>query len=347
MNKVKKMMKSFMVFTFALLLLIPGIKAEAAASYKIVFKAGKEAAFNSGADAMGTVSADRKTLTIECAEGTALPALPTYSILTVPSDFRILESSSWGYRKNNGTVSRSENIVVQYAQLINGVEYTVRYIDDSTGNNIAAPKIERGSSTTTITETALNITDYQLLATCPNTQTITLDLANPNPVIEFRYEYTGTGGGGTTVITEPGTTTVVTTDGGTETIYQVNEVPTYVSTPVAGGGGAAAGGGAADAGDQAADAGDAGAQIGDGEVPLAGGDQEDEKKGLENDGKDVILEDEEVPKGLFGTGVNPTSVIIASGIGLAIIAGVLFGISRFKKSRITAVSNQEDNLTDK
>ena len=333
-KKISRIIKSIVLYMAVVVMMIPNLKVCAAgATYTITFSAGSET-FQGGA----------KTSKFTLEEGTALPAIPSYGDLNVPMDKYII-TDAFAYKLNaNGIVERNEKIVVQYGKLNNGVEYKVTFVDAATGAEIATPVIgraEAGSDSPVIN--APTITDYVLQN--PSVASYQFIDLQPTGVLTytFNYNYTGTGGG-TTVVTEPGTTTVITTDGGTETVYQVNEVPNYVSTPVAGGG--AGGGGAAEGGAQPAE-GDANVQIGEGDVPLAPGIDNEEKTGLENDGKDVILEDKEVPKALLGNGISPTSVLIASGIGLVVIAIVAFGITRFKKSRVAAVSNQKDNKADK
>lgn len=333
-KKISRIIKSIVLSMAVVVMMIPNIKVHAAgAEYTITFSAGSE-----------TFADGTKNKKVTCTAGDSLPAIPGYTDLDVPMDKYIVTDAS-AYKFNaSGTVERNEKIVVQYGKLNNGVEYKVTFVDAATGAEIATPVIgraETGNDSPVISAPTIN--DYALQD--PSVTSYQFVNLRPTGVLTytFNYNYTGTGGG-TTVVTEPGTTTVVTTDGGTETVYQVNEVPTYVSTPVAGGG--AGGGGAAEGGAQPAE-GDANVQIDEGDVPLAPGIDNEEKTGLENDGKDVILEDEEVPKALLGNGISPTSVLIASGIGLVVIAIVAFGITRFKKSRVAAVSNQKDNKADK
>ena len=351
-NSCSRIIKSIALSLAVIIISIPSMNVHAAQPYKLTLKAGELGTFkNLGSldPSIAALSSDNKTITITGEKVDLANLITYYSDSTGQGVLQLdlanyMEPASLEYKKNTGsgdTLTRNETIVIQYGDLIDGVEYKICYVDAATGYEIASPVISRATDNTSVTAKArTDIPDYQLASA--NEYTWTLNSADANTLTySFLYNYTGLGGG-TTVIDEGTNTTLITTDGGTETVYQVNEVPTYVSTPVAGGGGQGAGGGA-----QAADEGGANVQIGDGNVPLAPSIEEDTKKGLENTDKDVILEDEEVPKGLFGTGVNPTSAIIASGIGLAILAGILFGASRFKKSRVAAVSDQEGNTTEK
>ncbi len=312
-------------------ILVPGLKVNAASDYTITISAGSEK-FKNG----------EKIKKVDLDEGALIPELPGYDELEVPLDkYIITDKNEYKAYTGDGKVHKNDKIVVQYGKLNNGVEYKVDFIDVATNLSIHTPVIgrEEAGSGNKITVEAPNITDYVLQD--PTKTKVTFENLTTSQTYVFYYNYTGTGTG-TTVITEEGVTTTITTPGGVETVYQENIIPTYVSTPVAGGGGAVAGGGAGGAGDANVDAADdENVVIDDGGVPLAPG---DEKKDVEKNDKGAILEDEEVPKAaMMGNGITPISAVMASIVGVLAIAAIVFGITRFNKRRVAKVTEKKDN----
>lgn len=180
-----------------------------------------------------------KTIRITIPEGSALPELPTSLLyVDVPLDYYILPSG-WGYAKNSGVIFRNEDIVVQYGRLINGVEYTVYYLERGTTRNIAAPYINRGKDGEKIEKTAILINGYTLDMGSLVKQEIKLDKNISENSIQFYYNYAGPGS------TYSETTETSYVDGGATTEYRETEVPTYIATATAGDGmGAGEGGNA-------------------------------------------------------------------------------------------------------
>jgi|GEM_PF-6033851 len=171
-----------------------------------------------------------KTIRITIPEGSALPELPTSLLyVDVPLDYYILPSG-WGYTKNNGVMFRNEDIVVQYGRLINGVEYTVYYLERGTTRNIAAPYINRGKDGEKIEKTAKLINGYTLDKGSLVKQEIKLDKNISENSIQFYYNYVGPGS------TYSETTETSYVDGGVSTEYRETEVPTYIATATAGDG---------------------------------------------------------------------------------------------------------------
>lgn len=301
-------MKKLILAICAILMLIP-TTAYAATNYTITVRAGSN-------NVNGTFTSDYENelislkknnlitnysfssskVTIEVAEKSDLPTLPdSLSYVNVPSkNYYLLPISEWGYTKNQGKVSRNEEIVVQYGSLLNGIEYTVYYIERGTTRNIALPKIERvEASTGTVSADAIAVNGYTLAAGSPTKKTITLDPTISDNKIVFEYDYVGPGGTTTT------TTETTYTAGDVTTTYLETEVPTYVATPIAGGGGGGAAGGGAAAEGGAGDAGEAAAE---GEGEAEGGAVEIPDAGVplaptpnEETDDEVSIEDGKVP----------------------------------------------------
>ena len=294
-------MKKLILAICAILMFVPTTAYAATKNYTITVRAGSnnvsgtftdsyknelETLKSSGEIADYDFTTGKVMITVP--EGKTVPTLPdNLNFVNVPStNYYILPSSDWGYNKNQGTVSRNEDIVVQYGSLINGIEYTVYYLEKGTTRNIAMPLIERvEASVKTVSANAIAVSGYTLDAASPAAQTLTLDSSISDNKIVFAYNYAGPGGTTTT------TTETTYTAGGVTTTYLETEVPTYVATPTAGGGGgAAAGGGAADAGD-AGDAGDeagGAVEIPEAEVPLAA-------TPSETDDEETPIDDGKVP----------------------------------------------------
>lgn len=296
--------KKLLLAICTIIMLVP-VSAFAATEYTITVRAGSNNVGGTFTDeykneleslkASGKISdysfaSDKVTISVP--EGADAPTLPDKLNYIQISDigYYILPTTKWGYSKNQGTISRNEDIVVQYGSLINGVEYTIYYIEKGTARNVAMPVIGRVEATTKkVSANAIAISGYRLDAASPASQTLLLDSTISDNKIIFEYNYVGPGS------TTSSTTEITYTAGDVTTTYLETEVPTYVATPTAGGGGAggdavAAGGGAADAGD-AGDAGDeagGAVEIPEAEVPLAA-------TPSETDDEETPIDDGKVP----------------------------------------------------
>lgn len=296
-------MKKLILAICAILMFVPTTAYAATKNYTITVRAGSNNVSGTFTDSYknelealklsGEISDYDFTtgkVMITVPEGKTVPTLPdNLNFVKVPStNYYILPNSDWGYSKNQGTVSRNEDIVVQYGSLINGIEYTVYYLEKGTTRNIAMPLIERvEASVKTVSANAIAVSGYTLDAASPAAQTLTLDSSISDNKIVFEYNYANPGGTTTT------TTETTYTAGGVTTTYLETEVPTYVATPTAGGGGgAAAGGGGAEGGAAAEGEGEAegGAiAIPDAGVPLTA------TPGEESKSEETSIEDREVP----------------------------------------------------
>ncbi len=339
----------------AILLLIP-TTAFAATDYTITVRAGSnnvkgeftdlykdelQVLQSSGEIKSYTFTPDKVTIVVP--EGKNVPILPDrLNYIDIPSlNYYILPVSDWGYSKNQGTISRNEDIVVQYGSLIDGIEYTVYYLEKGTTRNVALPLINRvEATTTTVSASAITINGYSLDAASPASQTITLNPSTENKIV-FEYNYVGPGS------TTTSTTETTYTAGGVTTTFLETEVPTYVATPTAGGGagggGAAAGGeagGAAAGGGAAADGG--AVAIPDGDVPLAA------TPGEEGGSEETTIEDSEVPLASPVEQKTNWLVWIACILGAAVVITVTtyIGIRSRKAKAIDFSEEIKEELTD-
>lgn len=343
--------KSFMsvCVALALVLIIPSMNVYAANSYTVTFRPGnvgyfalaettltdKKAMADEAAKAQygeGAYSVtDMGAIKITVTDGVA-PEAPRY--IRTETGYFAKTANEWG--PNGESILKNTDYVVDYGKLVNGVEYTIEYVDIDSGDSIAPVKIAQANVGDEINETApeqIVISGgaiYKLEEAYPMPQILKTE-ATDN-VFTFKYkmlppgtiieEITIEGEGGVIVTTETQTTTI---DNGT----------TVIGGGVAGGAeGGAGAGGAAEGGEAAG--GNEAVEILDEETPLAGGiDNESEDAGM------VEIGEEEVP---LASGEEPMAnmaLIGASifGAGAVMLAGLWLYM---KKKRVTAENTSQE-----
>lgn len=347
--------KSFMsvCVALALVLMLPSMNVYAASTYTVTFRPGnvgyfaladttlteKKAMAEEAAAAQyseGTYHVtDMGAIKVTVTNGSTLDA-PRY--IRTEAGYFAKSESEWG--PNGETIKKNTDYVVDYGKLVNGVEYTVEYVDIDSGDSIAPVKIAQANVGDEINEAApeqIVISGgaiYKLEESHPMPQILK---ATPEEnVYTFKYrmlpagtiieEVTIEGEGGTIVTTETVTTTI---DNGT----------TVVGGGVAAGGGVGGGAGAGGAAEGGAEAGgNEAVEILDEETPLAGGisEETEEPAGM------VEIGEEDVP---LSSGEEPMAnmaLIGASvfGAGAVVLAGLWLYM---KKKRVTAeVNNQKE-----
>ena len=133
----------------------------------------------------------------------------------INSGYRLKAVSEWANGAANADVKRNTEYVLDYAKLVNPVKYTIRFVDASSGEQIAPSTIAYGNAEEEILCTPLNVTNYST-----EDQAVTMILNEEEEsknVVTFQYTYTGEVETVTNTVTniEPGETI-------TETV--VNEV---------------------------------------------------------------------------------------------------------------------------
>lgn len=346
--------KSFMsaCIALALVLMLPSMNVYAADSYTVTFRPGNVGYFAIEKNAEG----DRQIMAEEVAAsqyaayeydvtphgaikvtvnaGGSIPAAPTY----IQTEEGYFENNGW--EPTGGTVDRDMDFVVDYARLVDGVEYTVEFVDSVSGESIAPAYIAQANIGVERTETApsqIVISGgavYNLSSEA--SITLVLDEDATKNVFTFKYTMAPTGTIIEEVIIGEDGEIITTTDYVTTTI---DNGTTVVGGGVAGGAGGAgaAGGGAAEGGEAAG--GNEAVEILDEETPLAGGIEggsNEEPAGM------VEIGEEEVP---LASGEEPMAnmaLIGASifGAGAVALAGLWLYM---KKKRVTAeVTSQEE-----
>lgn len=251
--------------------------------------------------------------------------------------YRLKSVSDWCSGAAEATVNRNTEYVLDYAKLVNPVKYIIRFVDESSGEQIAPPTIAYGNADEEITCSPLLVNGY---STSDSAVTIILNAVDESKnVVTFHYTYTGVTGTVVETVTEytPGDTIL-------ETV--VNEIPGVMPAGAAVAGadaGANAGAGGADAGNVTiedeetplADGADGNVTIEDEETPLADGDQ---KEGTTD------IADEETPlaagnEGAFSKWLAPVLGGVLAAI--AVIAATTGILLKKKKSAAPVEKNDK------
>lgn len=264
-----------------------------------------------------------------------MPAVPTY--IQADAGYFVKDASVWGPSQNT-VVDKNMDFVVDYGKLVDGVEYTVEYVDSASGESVAPVYIAQANIGDPISVTAPDRivlsegTVYKLSSEASLTKD--LDADSTNNVFTFRYtlapggtveeEITNYVDGGTVTTTETYTTFV---DNGTTVI------------PAQGQAGAGDAGDAADGGAAEAENEDGNVTIEDEPVPLAPSADENE-----NGGNMVVIEDDEVPLADFANegGVNTMAVVAGVFVAAALAVMVIWLRMKKRKEAIQTIDSSEE-----
>lgn len=274
--------------------------------YKITFKSGSQGVFNiSDLGKNATYNDKHTSVTYTVKAGEAFPDVPELII-------------NEGYRNNmwsdelpvvGSKVTEKQVYVAKYTKLVNGVEFTVKYVDTN-GVEIATPTIYTTDLGTEEVVRAKTVEGYQ-----PDSLQKRLVVSREN--VEIQFVYTST---------EQATEAPV-----IEQIVYVEGEPVYVDVVQPGAtvgtgtttAGTTTGGGAAAAGttDTTGEAGAGTTDIEDNETPQAGA------------GDDTTtIEDNETPQAGASDSQNNTALYVGGGIGaVAVLALIAYLLSKRKK----------------
>lgn len=349
MNKLISKIKFIATFLVIVAMCIPTMKAQAAVdAYTVTFRPGnvgyfamektdaevdKQAEAKKVADAqyVGLYGADNVTVTkngaikVMVPANAAVPSAPIY--IQAETGYFVKDASVWGPATEQ-LADKNMDYVVDYGKLVNGVEYTVEYVDSSSGESIAPVYIAQANIGDEREVTApkqiviSEATVYNL--TSEETLMLVLDADSTKNVFTFSYTMAPRG----TVEEE----VVNYIDGGTVTVDEtfttfIDNGTTVTTIPAQGG----AGGGEAE-NEQGT------VVIEDENVPLAPPAEEDA-----NSGNMVNIGEEDVPLASFEDGnVANTIAIVAGVFVLAAIAVALIWLRAKKKKNDEQSSVQED-----
>lgn len=335
---MKKLVSGMMALAVSVVL-VPAINAQAASAYTVTFRPGNVGQFGiaSADNSMKTVQdmaqevadiyyaqyettvTENGAIKVKVPAGTEMPATPGYII---PDEGYCVRT--WGPEQGE-TVRKNVDYVVDYGRLIDGVEYTVKYVDEESGESLApfATAYANIGDTVTVnapaTITTSNAGEYTL--TSDATKELTLVADASSNVITFTYAYQYNPGTVTeeVTVTVPGDTVVTTETVTTVVNNGTTVVPGAAVLPGAGADADAQGGENPDAaGDNAGDQNIV--DIEDDETPLA-----DSVNGAEDTDdavEDVVsIEDEEAPLSVIEKEYNGNAAIIAASVfGVAAVA---------------------------
>lgn len=210
MKKISKKIRLLGALLAAAVMCIPSMNVEAGVdSYTVTFRPGnvgyfavegggdnKQESAQAVADVqyVGIYGAENVTVTkngaikVTVPAGAAMPQAPVY--IQAETGYFVKDTTIWGPTSQN--VDKNMDFVVDYGKLVNGVEYTVEYVDAESGESIAPVRIAQANIGESRTETApakiviSEGTVYNLISEA--TMTKVLDAAAENNVFTFKYK---------------------------------------------------------------------------------------------------------------------------------------------------------------
>lgn len=141
---------------------------DASQNYKITYSPGAKGTFNQEliddykttyGESSISVSDKTGSVTITVEKEAAMPKVPTVSDITLKDSSYYVRAGSW--EPTQAVVTKSATYVVKYDMLNNGKEYTIRFIDSGTGEEVASPIISMANVGEQITYTAKTIEGYE------------------------------------------------------------------------------------------------------------------------------------------------------------------------------------------
>ena len=308
-------------------------------TYTVTFRPGNVGSFTDSAISRFNVEPTKHgAIKVTVPAGSVAPEIYS-SDVNAEKGYFVKNVSEWG--PNGVIVDRDMDFVVDYARLVDGVEYTIEYVDSASGESIAPAYIAQANMGVERTESAPSqiVISGGAVYNLSSAASVTLVLDADATKNVFTFEYTMDPRGTVieeVIIGEDGDI-ITTTDYITTTINNGTTVgPGGVAGGAGGAGAAGAGGGDAEGGEAAG--GNEAVEILDEETPLAGGigEETEEPAGM------VEIGEEDVPLASGEEPVAKMAFIGASifGAGAVILAGLWLYM---KKKRVTAeVNNQEE-----
>ena len=137
--------------------------------YTVTFRPGNIAEFSEevmqeyvelyGADKV-SVSQMTGSIAITVKAGSPYPEAPGPDDIVLDTEFKDKYYVTTSWRPSDEVVMEDQDYVVDFAALVNTVEYAVRYVDAQSGMDVAAPVISLGNIGDEVTFTAKYLTDY-------------------------------------------------------------------------------------------------------------------------------------------------------------------------------------------
>ncbi len=168
-NRIKAVPMLAIVF-FALLISPLQVNAASAKEYTVTYRPGNIAKFSDALvqryeDSYGedkvSVSQATGSISITVPAGSYYPEAPqaTDIVLDVEHQGRYYVTTGW--IPTEETVMQDDDYVVDYAALVDAVNYTIRYVDAASGMDLVTPTMTQGNAADVITSTAKVIQGYE------------------------------------------------------------------------------------------------------------------------------------------------------------------------------------------
>ncbi|MEG0275633.1 MAG: hypothetical protein RR630_01245 [Coprobacillus sp.] len=124
------------------------------------------------------------SITIKVAAKKTMPNAPTAQDITLKDTSKQYYVLTSGWQPASTTVSENATYVVQYGALTQGVEYSIRYVDNTTKQDVASPVFARANVNEVMNAYAKNIDGYTFDT---QTKSITLTTDAKQNVLTFLY----------------------------------------------------------------------------------------------------------------------------------------------------------------
>lgn len=304
--------------------------AETSKTYTVTFRPGNVGAF-AHADAVGDKKANAEAVAAEIygaysyevtkngaikvtvSEGEPMPVAPNR--IQAESGYFVKDTSIWGPGQD-AQVEKNVDFVVDYGKLVNGVEYTVEYVDSSSGESIAPVYIAQANvgETRTVTAPRQIVISEGTVYNLSSKVTLekVLDADATKNVFTFSYTMAPRGTVEEEIVTYIETETYV--DEGTTVITMTED-----GDAAEGEGGNAEGEGddSATGTDNEGEAAGDNVTIGDEDSPLNAGELEDENKG-----NAIDISEGKTPLANMNFGQGANAAVIWSGIFALAAVGI-------------------------
>lgn len=245
-----------------------------------------------------SVSKATGAITIEADTDEKMPNAPTYNDIEIKNqeDASQYYVKAGGWEPSSKNIKQNETFVVQYGALVDGVDYTIRYVDAVTNTDVATPVLGKANKDETIAAYAKVIEGYTF-----DTQSKTKVLVENAKENVITFYYTAEDD---TIYIEnvvnnvvPGDVEVVTEPVGEPTVPGENQP----ATP----------------------GGEEAEVVDDNETPLANGNEADE-----------TIEDNETPLANNADELQRNNMLLYSGIGIVAVVAILIAVIAKKKKKV-------------
>lgn len=146
-NSIMKRFASVFLSIIFIVLTLPSLQIEAASQYTITFRPGNVGKFNLDDDTLNMWYGSGKweitangAIKVTVSYGEPMPA--TYPNISPNEGYFV---RMWGPSENENSVEKNLDFVVDYGKLVNGVEYTVEYVDVDTKESVAPSSTSYGN----------------------------------------------------------------------------------------------------------------------------------------------------------------------------------------------------------